>query len=132
LQILSKEVFVQKCKLEKSGVPEKVFEIMDELLEKAKKEQVCEIYGVCNDKGDIIAGTAFINSLNRIFYLVSFSFEEGKEKSAMFLLVDYIIKKYSKSEFVLDFEGSVIPGIARFFAGFTAIKTSYPIYKSGL
>lgn len=129
LATLDKDIFIEKCRLQKSAVPESVFCIMDQLLEEALKRNVCEIYAVYNRNNEILAATAFIKALNRLFYLVSYSFAEGKEFSAMFMMVDSVIRKYAGSSMVLDFEGSVIPGIARFFAGFGAFKTEFPVYK---
>jgi hypothetical protein len=118
--------FIKNCKLEKGQVPSKVFDLLDNLLETALQKNVCEIYAVHNQNGDIIAGSAFIKKLNRIIYLVSFSNNEGKIASAMFLIIENIIQKYAGHEIILDFEGSTIPGIARFFEGFGAKKISYP------
>jgi hypothetical protein len=121
--------FIDNCKLEKTTVPDTVFDLLNRLLNHAKSENVCKILAVQNQNEEMIAGTAFIKTLDRIIYLISFSFEEGKNKSAMFLLVDAIIKEYSNTNLTLDFEGSNIPGIARFFAGFGATKLVYPIVR---
>jgi hypothetical protein len=119
--------FIKNCKLEKGQVPSKVFDLLlDNLLESVLQKNICEIYTVKNQNGDILAGSAFIKKLNRIIYLVSFSNNEGKNASAMFLIIENIIQKYAGSGIILDFEGSTIPGIARFFEGFGAKKLSYP------
>jgi hypothetical protein len=123
------KLFIEKCKLEKPTVPNSVFNIMGLLLERAQKEKACKIIVVENQQKEIIAGTAFIKTLNRIIYLVSFSFDEGKEKAAMFLLVDAVVKEYCSTNLILDFEGSSIPGTARFFAGFGASKQLYPVIR---
>jgi hypothetical protein len=57
-------------------------------------------------------------SKTRIIYLMSVSSSLGKEQRAMFRIVDELIRDYSGSSFLLDFEGSNIPSIARFFIGF--------------
>jgi hypothetical protein len=36
----------------------------------------------------------------------------------MFRIVDELIRSYSNSNYTLDFEGSNIPSVARFFGGF--------------
>lgn len=73
----------------------------------------------------LVAGSFIALSLNRIYYLVSASNEQGKRARAMFALVDHIIDKYADTGFVLDFEGSNIKGVARFFAGFGAERKDY-------
>ncbi len=76
-------------------------------------------------EGKLVAGVFFVVCMNRIYYLVSASNEKGKEIRAMFAIVDHLIGKYADTGLILDFEGSSIKGIARFFAGFGAEKTNY-------
>ena len=47
----------------------------------------------------------------------------------MFLLVEEIIKKFSNSKYLLDFEGSEIEGVARFYVGFGASNAPYYYHK---
>ena len=58
--------------------------------------------------------------------------EEGRANRAQFLLVDYIIKTNSNSDYILDFEGSNIPSIARFYGGFGANATKYHKFRGGI
>ena len=91
-----------------------------------------------NDKGFIalvkhnneIVATAFIlKSHNRLIYRTGTSNPNGKELKAMFLLVDAIIQQYAKTTYLLDFEGSEIEGVARFYKGFGSSNTPYYYYK---
>ena len=43
----------------------------------------------------------------------------------MFKIVDAFIREHAGSELILDFEGSNIPTVARFFAGFGARPEIY-------
>jgi hypothetical protein len=65
----------------------------------------------------------------RHYYLYSLSSLEGKENRASFFLINEYIKRHAGSNAIIDFEGSKIPGIARFFKGFGAIPEYYPLYK---
>jgi len=76
-------------------------------------------------KGILQAAACFVFSRSRAIYLLSASSEDGKESRAMFSIVDYFIKKYAGSGLILDFEGSNIPSIARFFGGFGAAPKIY-------
>ena len=75
-------------------------------------------------KGDKVYGPYFYETVRdedgktRVIYLMSVSSSQGKEQRAMFRIVDELIRDYSGSNFSLDFEGSNIPSIARFFGGF--------------
>lgn len=74
---------------------------------------------------ELIAAAFFIICMNRIYYLVPVSTDTGKKSRAMFAIIDHIIGKYADTGLILDFEGSEIEGIARFFAGFGATKNYY-------
>ncbi|MDP2115636.1 MAG: hypothetical protein Q8K69_16440, partial [Bacteroidota bacterium] len=56
--------------------------------------------------------------------------EEGKKVNAMHKIVDQFIQEHSGSLLTLDFEGSSIPGIARFYAGFGSEPEQYYCLKS--
>ncbi len=73
----------------------------------------------------VTAACFILKSDNRLIYRVARSNKEGKESKAMFLIVDELIKKYSNSNYSLDFEGSEIKGIARFYQSFGAEEEPY-------
>lgn len=75
--------------------------------------------------GTLIASAFFAFSRTRGIYLVSASNEQGKELRSMFKIVDAFIKEHAGSPLLLDFEGSNIPNVARFFAGFGARPEIY-------
>ncbi len=75
--------------------------------------------------GKICAAALFGISGKRAVYLYSASNEEGKEARAMFMIIDQFIRDFEEQEYILDFEGSSIPSIARFFAGFGAKACIY-------
>lgn len=63
---------------------------------------------------------------SRVIYMNGCSAPEGKESRAMFVLMDRLIGQ-SRGKFpIFDFEGSALPGVARFFEGFGGTKTIYP------
>lgn len=75
--------------------------------------------------GSLIASAFFAFSKTRGIYLLSASNEQGKEHRSMFKIVDAFIKEHAGSPMLLDFEGSNIPNVARFFAGFGARPEIY-------
>jgi len=75
--------------------------------------------------GGLCAGAIFVSCNKRMHYLLSASDDEGKERSAMFLVIDRVIREYEMKAMVLDFEGSNLANIARFFTGFGAGAQSY-------
>jgi hypothetical protein len=105
---------------------------LNNILEYSISNNCGEIIFVKNAFGQVIAGAFFLKASGRIIYLISFNSDEGQERSAMFLIIDDVVKKYAQQPIILDFEGSMIPGIARFFAGFGAKIVTYPRYKRSM
>lgn len=68
-----------------------------------------------------------IHFKNRIYYLLGTSIKGSDTLSdkALYKLFDDLIQNNAGANTVLDFEGSDIPGVARFFAGFGAEKKDY-------
>jgi hypothetical protein len=73
----------------------------------------------------MIASVFFVQSNQTVIYLAASSNPTGTEKSAMFLLIDTFIQNNAASNLILDFEGSNIPGVARFYAGFGGVPETY-------
>jgi len=88
-----------------------------------------EIVFACENANTAISGAFFLKDLGRIIYMTSFSTAKGLENSAMFLIMDEMIRKNAMKPIIFDFEGSMIPGVARFFAGFGAEKKVYQQYR---
>jgi hypothetical protein len=83
-----------------------------------------QILGV-REGNHLVAAAIFAFSEQRAHFLLSVSSEAGKEHRAMFLVVDEFIRMYAGKLPKLDFEGSNIPSIARFFRGFGAKPQVY-------
>ncbi len=94
------------------------------LLKTIKKSSSGSVYAAKNE-GVICAAAFFGFSKSRAIYLVSASNSRGKEDRSMFKIVDAFIREHANSELILDFEGSNIPNVGRFFAGFGARPEIY-------
>jgi len=101
--------------LEKKSEAE--YQRMKSIFETVMNQNKGHIYGI-RDEGKLLAAAFFAFSKTRIIYLMSISSSQGKEQRAMFRIVDEFIRAYAGSDLLLDFEGSNIPSIARFFGGF--------------
>lgn len=71
-------------------------------------------------EGKLIAGCFILHSGNRLLYQWAVSSEEGKARHAMHHLIAFVLENYAGSGLEFDFEGSMIPGLQRFYAGFGA------------
>ncbi len=84
-----------------------------------------EIIGVYSSENNLCAAAFFCRWKNRLIYMNAVSSDEGKELRAMFFLIDRLLKNAAGKNLILDFEGSMVPGIARFFKGFGATPEVY-------
>lgn len=83
-----------------------------------------KVFGL-RDADGLVAAAFMAFSKTRVIYLLSVSNARGKQQRAMFRIVDEVIRSHAGSAISLDFEGSNIPTIARFFAGFGAKPEVY-------
>ena len=103
--------------------------ITKKLVNSGLEHKQIQLIGVKSMEGNLIAALGLFTCCNRLIYLLPSSNTKGKEKAAMFFLVNEIIKKYAGTNKMLDFEGSRIEGVARFYEGFGAKPTSYFVIK---
>lgn len=104
---------------------EKHFETLNRLISQSVAHGVGEIYGAYTDKNELCAGVLFLKSNGKAIYLLASSNNEGRDNRAMFALVDHYINANSETHLVLDFEGSNVESVARFYAGFGATPCEY-------
>ena len=105
------------------------YDVLDTLIAHVISLNLIECVGVVNEEKELIGGAFFLKDGKRITYLFSSVNKEGREKQAMSLALNYIIEKFSNTNYMLDFEGSMIPDIASFFRSFGAIQETYYHYK---
>ncbi len=98
--------------------------IIRALVQKSKTEMY-----VVENGSDCLAVAIFLRMNNTLYYLLPASSDEGKQNSAMFLLLDLVIRKYAQTNTVLDFEGSEIEGVKRFYEGFGAKNVPYYYFE---
>jgi hypothetical protein len=77
------------------------------------------------DGNELCAAAFFMFSDNRFTFLKSGVTDEGKAKGAMHLLFDYFIKENSEKKYYLDFGGSSVDNVARFYKNFGAKDCVY-------
>lgn len=88
-----------------------------------------EIYGVRNINGEIGAAGFFVRSKRFVINLFPSGNEEGRKNGSMFLLIDFMLRKYAGTNLIFDFEGSEIPSIAKFYKGFGSDEVYYPFIR---
>ena len=100
-----------------------------ELINIAISQECCFTIGINDLDNNTIAGAVFMHSHDRIIFLFSGSDETHKEKHALTMLLDNVIREFSETQYTLDFEGSDNDGLARFYKGFGGAEVFYPEVK---
>ncbi len=108
------------------------YDKLEQLIKFSENTKQSYILTVENLKGELIGGAFFLKDTRRITYLFSAVSVEGRKKQAMPFIIDLIIKKYANTNYIFDFEGSMIPGIAYFFRSFGAQEETYFSYQKQL
>ena len=107
------------------------------------KNNLLNLFKTLNNKGfseivgvfegtQLLAVVFFIRFKNRLTYFIPPSSPEGKQKSAMHFLIDKIIQEYASQDMILDFEGSNVESIARFYKSFGGTNNNYQLIKTQL
>jgi len=126
--------FTRKNLKEKSPeIKSRHYSALQEVANYALTNGLGEIYVARNSENTMLASVFFVRTNHTSIYLAASSNQEGIEKSAMFLLIDTFIQRNAESQMILDFEGSNIPGVARFYAGFGGLpKTYFSVHQNRL
>ena len=77
----------------------------------------------------LIGACLFTKFNSRLIALLIRSNKEGKEHAAMHHIMDQMIEEFADRDYLLDFEGSSIESVARFFKSFGAESRPYPLLK---
>lgn len=104
-------------------------ERLKRILEKALSLNKGFIKGVVDEQNQLLALAFFMSSNNFLIYLSAVSSDAGKEKNAMHFLIDQTLQQHAGSNLTFDFEGSLIPGLARFYKGFGGVEISFPVIQ---
>ena len=90
------------------------------------RQQACIVEVRQPETHELVAGALFVRHRGGLIYLFAAASLAGKKAGAPVLLLDHLIRQYAGTPgFTLDFEGGVIPSIARFFANFGATPAPY-------
>lgn len=100
------------------------------LLKACLNHQESLIYGVYTPENQLISAALFCNDGNRTYYLWAYSTESAKQLGASHFLLDAFIEANCAKPLILDFEGSMIPGVAIFYKGFGALEVNYYSYSA--
>lgn len=104
------------------------FDKLYSILHYAETNNMASIYGAFVGE-EMCAAAAFLYDVHRIIYLNGVSSPLGRKHRAMFGVFNHFIKTHAGSKKILDFEGSSVAGVARFFQGFGAEAETYTVIR---
>ncbi|RFP65371.1 GNAT family N-acetyltransferase [Hymenobacter lapidiphilus] len=117
----------QQTKGPAAGLRPRHYARLRRLLAELQSRQLLEARAVRQpETGTLLAGALFVRYRSRLIYLFAAASDEGKKAAAPLLLLDDTIRRHAGTPgLVLDFEGGMLPAIARFFANFGAAPVPY-------
>ena len=118
------QLFKENKGKEVAELNSKAYSTLLELLDKIQQKEKGNCLGVYKE-GKLISAAFFTNCLKKSVFLFSASNKTAKEIGANHFLIDTYIENFKKDSLILDFEGSMIPSLARFYASFGAEKKCY-------
>lgn len=126
--------FVDFFMREKGGVIKELSNGMCEVLKNiyaaGVRQSAVKLIFVYNLSHKVCAAGLFLIRNQRIIFLLGTSDEEGQKNGSMTLLMDYLIRENSNKEKVLDFEGSMILGVAKFYESLGGKEKKYISLKA--
>jgi hypothetical protein len=85
-----------------------------------------KVWSVYNQGNVFCGGIVWLFSQEKAVFYFSAQSKVGRNEGAMAWLIDAFIRDNTSSDIVLDFEGSVMPGLARFYGSFGSVMQLYP------
>lgn len=79
--------------------------------------------------GALLAGGLFAHDARQLIYLLGSTTDAGRQQGAMHAVVDALIRREAGTTRRLDFEGSMVESVARFYAGFGGRPVPYLTFE---
>jgi len=76
-------------------------------------------------KDELQASLLALKDDRRIYLLFSAVTSSGRKSKSNHVLIDQLIREFAGQNYILDFEGSEIPGVAYFYKNFGAVSQPY-------
>jgi hypothetical protein len=122
--------FLDMLKTHTPGRPihEKV-PLADNIFCRLRKHCNIEVWSVKNGNGEMLSAAMFLYWKNRVYYMLPVSSVEGKRCCSMAFLLDNFIDVCVENNLILDFEGSSLPQVARYYESTGAVKETYYLFQ---
>lgn len=94
------------------------------LIEEGEKRNLVTKVGI-SVHNNLEAGALFIRSNREYIFLFSATTQVARDSGAMTLIIDYFLQRHHQEKMLLDFEGSMDEGLARFYKSFGSREVVY-------
>ncbi|MBI4929129.1 MAG: hypothetical protein HY841_00080 [Bacteroidetes bacterium] len=108
-----------------NNLTDKNYKVLSNLINTCMQKGHAEVCGTFSRENKLCAGVVWLIKNNRAIFLFSATNQQAKKTGAMFFLIDKFIREHTNEKIILDFEGSNLPGLARFYKGFGSRETVY-------
>jgi hypothetical protein len=105
------------------------FANFEKICKRLSEENNLLIRHISGSYNKLLAAVILLKDGNRLYNVISSVSPEGKLAQANYFLYDQLIQEFCNSEYVLDFEGSDVQGIAEFYKRFAPRNQPYPFVK---
>ena len=123
------EGLIHLFKESKGKAIEKVdYSVLNQLCVVCASKSILHTFGVYHEK-ELVSGALFFEYNQRWYMVLLASSEKGKDLLASTFLIDAVLEKTGPQGITLDFEGSNIPSLARFYKGFGGGNEGYQLYS---
>ncbi len=99
--------------------------LLNQITQAAQQRGNATIVAAIDGSNNVVAALFALNMPSTIVTLAPVSSPEGTQMSAMFLILDHLLRTNQSSNRLFDFEGSMIPGVARLYKGFGGVESYY-------
>ena len=109
------------------------YQRLENLMNYCMENKKGRIIGVRDSEGKVIFGRFLIEHSGRIITLFTANTHESRNRKIGYFVINELIKEFSSTRTILDFEGSSISSIATFMESFGCTRVPfYRIYRNSL
>ena len=126
------ELFQTHYQRRMSHVPATAYKNFRRLCKELQKKEMVLTRTTVNTKGEILSIALLLKDSKRIYNLMNTTTKVGRDLKANHYLFNEIIREFSGTNLLLDFEGSDLPGVKEFYQNFGPINQPYFHYHFNL
>lgn len=105
------------------------YQILENVANYLLNRNLLDLYGVRTPEGKLAAGALFVKDGKRRWFWFSGRDNALSNSKPMFILLNSYIRDHAESEFVLDFNGSTNPNVARLYQSFGSQRYDIPFVR---